>query len=165
MPTLIIETKINAAPEVCFDSVRRASAETIEQTITGEFGEGQTVTFQNSFFGFKQNLTVKVTEFKRPRIFIDEMTAGNLKAFRHIHEFILQNGNRTLLKDIFEWTSPLGIFGKIFDNLFLEKRLRKSVTRRNSRLKEITGKIEYVVPFCVCPQKTRQIIIRKNLSD
>lgn len=140
MPTLKIETEINAAPEVCFDLLRRASAETTLQTVSGEFGKGQTIIFHNSFLGFKQNLIVIVTEFERPKIFVDEMTAGKFKFFKHTHKFILQNKDQTVLRDIFEWTSPFGVFGKIFDKLLLEKRLRKIVTRRNRRLKEITEK-------------------------
>lgn len=137
MPTLIIETKINSLPEVCFDLIRTASAETNQQLIIGDFASGQKVTFQNSLFGFKQNLTVEITGFERPKIFIDEMTAGNFKTFRHVHEFVLQNGSQTLLKDTFEWISPFGIFGRIIDELFLKKRLRETVVGRNQRLKQI----------------------------
>lgn len=134
---LIIETKINALPEVCFELIRKASAATSNQIISGEFKKGQSVIFQNSFLGFKQNLTVTVTEFERPKMFVDEMTAGNFKTFRHVHEFILQNDFQTLLKDTFDWTSPFGIVGRIFDEMFLKKRLRKIVVRRNLKLKQI----------------------------
>jgi hypothetical protein len=137
MPTLIIETRINAVPEICFDLIRRASAETSEQKIIGEFEKEQIVIFQSSFFGFKQSLTVEVIEFERPKMFVDEMTAGNFKEFRHVHEFNFQKDNETVLKDIFEWTSRFGIFGRMFDEVFLKKRLRKIVIRRNRRLKQI----------------------------
>lgn len=137
MPTLIIETKINKPPEVCFNLIRRAGAETGNQKINGEFAKGQTVTFQNSFLGFRQNLTVKIIRFEKPKIFVDEMTAGNFKSFRHVHDFILQDDDQTILKDIFEWASPFGIFGRIIDELFIKNRLRKIVVRRNQRLKEI----------------------------
>ncbi len=137
MPTLIIETKINAVPEVCFELIRKAGAETSSQIIGGEFKKGQSVIFRSSFLGFRQNLTVVITEFQRPKIFVDEMTAGNFKTFRHIHEFTLQNNSRTLLKDTFEWISPFGIFGRIVDEVFLKKRLREIVVRRNRRLKQI----------------------------
>lgn len=138
MPTLIIETTINAAPKICFDLVRRASTETNIQKIIGGFEKAQIVTFYGSFLGFKQDLTLKVTDFERPQIFIDAMTEGNFKSFRHIHEFTLQNDSQTLLKDTFEWSSPFGIFGKIIDKVFLKKRLREIVVRRNQRLKQIT---------------------------
>ena len=138
MPTLIIETRINAAPETCFDLIRQASRETNVQTINGAFEKGQTVTFQSSFLGFEQNLTLEITEFERPKIFIDEMIKGNFKTFRHTHEFTLQNNSQTLLKDVFEWTSPFGIVGRIFDEMFLIKRLRKISLRRNQRLKQIS---------------------------
>ena len=144
MPRLVIETKINAAPEICFNLIRQASLETGEQKIIGDFEKGQTVIFQSSFLGFKQNLTVKVTEFEKPRLFIDEMTKGIFKNFCHIHEFILQNNSETLLKDTFQWTAPLRIIGKLFNKL-LEKRLRKIVTLRNEKLKQITEKKKRII--------------------
>lgn len=137
MPTLNIETKIIASPDVCFDLVRQASAETNEQKIVGDFKKGQIVIFHSSFLGFKQKLEIKVTEFEKPKIFVDEMLTGNFKAFRHIHEFVLQNDSQTSLKDTFEWISPFGIFGRIVDEVFLKKRLREIVVRRNRRLKQI----------------------------
>lgn len=137
MPTLIIETNFNAPPEICFDLLRRASAETNKQTISGEFADGQTVTFQTSLFGIKQTLTVKVTKFERPNIFIDEMTAGSFKTFRHVHEFNSPQNDQTVLTDTFEWTSPFGIIGQIFDKLFIKTRLQKTAILRNRRLKEI----------------------------
>ncbi len=138
MPTLIVETKINAAPEICFQLVRQASAETSSQIIHGDFEKGQTITFQSSFFGFKQTLIVEVTEFKKGIFFVDEMTIGNFKEFRHIHEFVLLKDSQTLLKDIFEWKSHFGIFSRIIDEIFLRKQFRKIVVRRNQRLKDIS---------------------------
>lgn len=137
MPILIVETLINASPEVCFDLVRKIASDDDKsrQTANGEFALGQTVTFINSFLGVEQKLTVKVTEFERPSRFTDEMTQGVFKYFKHIHEFISRD-NDTLLKDTFVWTMPLGVLGKIADRLFLENHLRNLVQRRNARLKQ-----------------------------
>ena len=84
----------------------------------------------------RQRLTVKVVEFERPRLFVDEMTEGNFKTFKHIHEFTENNGV-TLMRDTLIWTSPLGILGKIVDRLLLERHLGNLVSTRNARLKEI----------------------------
>ena len=145
MPTLIIETEINASPAVCFGFIRDVSLRLQTPGKTdktafagkshGEIELGETVTFEETRFGLTQRLIVKVTELEKPFCFTDEMIEGNFKAFKHIHEFIPQN-NQTLLRDTLVWTSPLGILGKLADLLLLKDHLRKVVLRRNAELKK-----------------------------
>ena len=146
MPVIILETSINASADVCFDLMRdiRIHTETTAQTdekavagvTDGKIGLGQTVTFEGTHFGVRQRLTVKVTEFNRPRPFVDDMTEGRFKSFKHIHEFTEHDG-KTLMRDTIIWTSPFGILGKVVDKLLLERHLRDLVTKRNAKLKEI----------------------------
>ena len=146
MPTIILETLIHARAEDCFDLMRdiRIHTETTAQTkekavagvTDGTIGLGQTVTFEGTHFGLRQRLTVKVTEFDRPTRFVDEMTEGSFKTFKHTHEFLFVDDG-TLMKDTLIWTSPFGILGKIVDKLLLERHLRDLVSGRNARLKEI----------------------------
>lgn len=102
----------------------------------GMIGLGQTVTFEGTHFGMRQRLTVQVTAFERPHLFIDEMTEGNFRSFKHIHEFVRVRSG-TLMRDKIIWTSPFGIVGKLVDRLFLESHLRNLVTTRNARLKQL----------------------------
>lgn len=144
MPILILETEINAPPEVCFDLVRDISLHlqtlknTGEKAVAGRtYGKiemGETVTFEGKHFGIRQRLTVKVTELERPHFFTDEMTEGNFKSFKHKHEFIKKDGG-TLMRDTLEWTSPLGFLGRIVDALLLENHLRELVSERNAEIK------------------------------
>lgn len=146
MPSILLETLINASAEVCFDLMRdiRIHTQTVSETnekavdgmTNGKIGLGQTVTFEGTHFGIRQRLTVKVVEFERPRLFVDEMTEGNFKTFRHVHEFFPQDGG-TLMRDTLTWTSPFGILGKIVDTLLLERHMRKLVSTRNAKLKKI----------------------------
>ena len=146
MSQIILETQINAPAEICFDLMRdirihaRTTAQTNEKTVAGVtdgmISVGQTVTFEGTHFGIRQRLTVKVVEFDRPRLFVDEMTEGSFKTFKHRHEFFPQN-RRTLMRDTLTWTSPFGVLGKIVDKLLLERHLIDLVSTRNSRLKEI----------------------------
>ena len=152
MPKIVLETQINALAEVCFDLMRdiRLHTETTTQTkekaiagvMNGKIGLGQTVTFEGVHFGIRQRLTVKVVEFERPRLFVDEMIEGVFKSFKHIHEFF-QNENGVLMRDTLVWTAPLGFLGKIADKLFLENHLRRLVTKRNLKLKEIAEASKY----------------------
>lgn len=141
MPTIVLETYINASAEVCFDLIRDAR---IHTEITGQTNEngvaavglGQTVTFEGTHFGMRQRLTVKVTAFERPTLFIDEMIEGRFKSFKHIHEFTETDGV-TQMRDMVEWTSPLGIVGKMVDKLVIRRHLTSLVSGRNARLKAI----------------------------
>ena len=146
MSVLIVETEINAAPEICFDSIRAASRESYfaaagKQKSDDEIALNQIVVFENNFLFFKQKLIVKVTEIDKPRRFTDEMITGNFQSFKHLHEFA-PRGDGTLLTDTFSWISPFGAIGKIADKLVLSNYLRKTVTRRNAKLKQIAEAIE-----------------------
>ncbi len=146
MPTIFLETYINASLETCFDLMRdirihtETTARTNEKAVAGvtdgRIGLGQTVTFEGTHFGMRQRLTVTVVAFDRPRLFVDEMVEGRFRSFKHIHEFFPEK-NGTLMKDTLIWTSPFGILGKIVDKLLLERHLRNLVSSRNAKLKEI----------------------------
>lgn len=146
MPEILIETQIHAPAERCFDLMRdiRIHTETTMGTderavagvTEGMIGPGQTVTFEGKHFGFKQRLTVRVTEFERPTLFVDEMTEGNFRTFKHIHEFVTVRSG-TLMRDRLIWTSPFGIVGRIVDELLLKRHLRDLVSKRNLRLKQL----------------------------
>lgn len=146
MPKILIETPIHAPAERCFDLIRdiRIHTETTVQTnksegvtvTAGIIGLGQTVTFEGTHFGMRQRLTVEVTEFERPHLLVDEMTEGNFRSFKHVHEFVRVRSG-TLMRDTLIWRSPFGILGRIVDKLVLEKHLRTLVTTRNKKLKEI----------------------------
>lgn len=150
MPTLVIETEINAPPEICFDLVRdvslhlqtakNTSEKAVAGTTHGKISLGETVTFEGKHFGIRQRLTVKITEFERPRFFTDEMIEGTFKKFKHKHEFV-QKGFGTLMRDTLEWTSPFGFLGRIADTILLENHLRKFVSERNRMLKETAEKV------------------------
>ncbi len=146
MPTIILETFIRASAETCFDLMRdvrlhtKTTASTNERAVAGVtnglIGLGQTVTFEGKHLGFRQRLTVKVVEFDRPHLFVDEMIEGNFKTFRHVHEFSPCDGG-TLMRDTLIWTSPFGILGQLVDRLLLERHLRNLVGGRNAMLKQI----------------------------
>lgn len=137
MPEIVLETNINAPTETCFGLLRDPRIQAgPEPVITGEFGVGQTVTFVSSKFGLTQKLTVRVIEFDRPRLLVDEMTEGNFKSFKHIHEFLPNDGG-TLMRDTLVWVSPFAIIGRIVDKFVIEGQLRQLVSGRNARLKTL----------------------------
>ena len=154
MPEFVLETFIYASPEKCFDLMRdvrlhtETTAPTNEKAVDGVtdgmLGFGQTVTFEGTHLGFRQRLTVKVVEFERPYLFVDEMTEGNFKTFRHVHEFSRQDGG-TQMRDTVTWTSPFGFLGRLADRFLIEPHLRNLVAKRNAMLKQIAEEGSSVV--------------------
>ena len=145
MTTIVVETRIAAPIERCFDLARdvdahlQTSSSTGERAvggkITGLLDLGDIVTFEAVHFGLKQRLTSKIVEFDRPRRFVDEMVSGAFASLRHVHEFV-DDGRSVLMRDTLTWRSPLGILGVIADKLFVEKHMRDFMVNKQSALKE-----------------------------
>lgn len=145
MPKIILETKIKATQRVVFDLSRKidfhqlASHKTKEKAIAGRTSGlielGETVTWKAKHLGFYQKLTSEITEMKLYDHFTDEMIKGIFKSIKHKHEFIpLENG--TLMIDTFDYCSPLEMFGKLADFIFLKQYMTNFLLRRNKMIKE-----------------------------
>ena len=144
MPTLEIKTLIKADLKTCFDLARnidfhKASMEhSNEKAIAGKtsglIGLGEWVTWEAKHFGITQKLTSKITEFKSPNYFVDEMVSGAFKSFNHEHIFQIEN-NSTLMIDKFHFQSPFGILGELANFLFLKQYMRNLLTTRNEYLR------------------------------
>lgn len=145
MPKIELTTEINSTIDICFDLSRSidlhkiSTIQTNEQAIAGKtsglINLNEFVTWQATHFGIRQKLTSKITEFDRPKYFKDEQQNGAFKSFSHEHKFE-QIDDKVIMTDIFEFQSPLGIFGKIFNKLILTKYLQKLLSDRNQVIKE-----------------------------
>jgi len=145
MPKIELITSINAPIEKVFDLARsidlhmESTKHTGEKAIAGKtsglIGLGETVTWRARHFGIWQTLTSKITEYDRPNLFVDELVNGAFKSFRHEHHFTA-SGNQTIMKDIFEFESPLGVLGKLFNKLILTGYMTKLLVERNRVIKE-----------------------------
>jgi len=146
MPIIKLETLINAPLEICFDlsrsidlhkiSTARTNERAIDGVTSGLIGQGQFVTWKARHLGITQKLTTKITEFDRPVYFVDEMTKGAFKRFRHEHHFKESSSSGTLMIDYFDYTSPFGLLGKLADVLFLKVYMTKLLLKRNEVIKE-----------------------------
>ncbi len=146
MPIIQLETKINAPIERVFDLARsidlhkdtmsKYDEKAVAGVTSGLIKMNETVTWEATHFGIRQNLTSKITAFERPSHFRDSMVSGAFKRFDHDH-FFEQIGEQTLIKDVFDYDSPLGILGWIADALFVEKHLREMLRERNQLIKRI----------------------------
>jgi len=58
------------------------------------------------------------------------MVRGAFRRFDHDH-FFWAEGESTLMKDVFDFTSPGGILGRAADKLFLSASMRRLLEERN----------------------------------
>ncbi len=146
MPIIRIKTKINAPIERVFDLARcidlhtESMSENKEKAVAGKtkglIDKDETVTWEAVHFGIKQKLTSKITIFNRPHQFRDSMVKGAFKRFDHDHFFEVKN-LQTIMKDVFDYDSPLGFLGNIADVLFLESYMTKLLESRNALIKTV----------------------------
>lgn len=144
MPIIKLRTEIKADIELVFDLTRSidlhkiSAAHTKETAIGGRTSgllePGETVTWRAKHLGIYQKLTSRVTGFERPVYFADEMVKGAFNKFKHEHFFSTVKGG-TLMIDIFDYQSPLGILGKLANHLFLKRYMTKFLSSRNEGLK------------------------------
>jgi len=153
MPRIELQTEIKACKEVVFDlsrsidfhklSTRQTKETVIAGKTSGLMELNETVTWRAKHFGLYQKLTSKITEFDRPHYFADEMVSGAFRSFKHEHYFNEVDCG-TLMTDIFDYTSPFGILGKLADIVFLKKYMMRFLVKRNEIIKEFaeSGKME-----------------------
>ena len=145
MPILKLKTIINADIQIVFDlsrsidlhkiSTKHTNEEAVAGKTSGLIELGEQVTWRAKHFGMYQNLTSKITNYKNPNYFTDEMVSGAFKSFKHEHHFEYIN-NQTVITDHFEYISPFGVFGKLIDSLFLKKYMINLLDKRNQTIKE-----------------------------
>jgi len=147
MTTINLTTKIKASKQIVFDASRNISvhmqsaSKTNEKAIAGVpsglINLNETVTWRGKHFGFYLTHKTRIPVMDFYDYFVDEMERGKFKSFRHEHIFEEENGITTM-KDILQYETPFGIFGELFDILFLEKHLTNFLLERNKVLKEVS---------------------------
>ncbi len=147
MTRIIIETKIHAPIELCFDLARDVSAHTESAAFSSErvvapgrtsglLELGDLVAFEGRHFGVKQRFIARITLLNRPKRFDDEMVRGSFKWLRHVHEFEFNNGITTM-RDTLEWEPPFGMIGRLVDQLCLRRHMHWFVSTKQNALKRI----------------------------
>jgi ligand-binding SRPBCC domain-containing protein len=145
MPTIHLETIIYAHIQICFDLSRSidlhqiSTSKTKEKAIagitSGLVNTGDYVTWEAFHFGIKQQLTSKISKVEPYSHFRDEQLKGAFNYFIHDHYFIEKDG-KTIMIDNFEFSSPYGLIGKIFDKLVLTNYMKSFLLERNQVIKE-----------------------------
>lgn len=146
MPIIELHTSIDAPVERVFDLCRSVDAHVATARATGErpvggvttglLALGDHVTWSARHLGWRWQVTSKITAFDRPRRFRDSMVSGVFMRFDHDHEFVSRGGT-TLVRDVFDFTSPWGPLGRLADMLMVTRHMRRFLLRRMRDLKQI----------------------------
>lgn len=146
MTMIKLTTRINAPAETCFNLSRnidvhqQSMAARHERAVAGVtsglIGLNETVTWEARHLGIRWRMTVKLTEFKYPYFFADQMVQGPFRLMRHYHTF-KPEGDTTVMIDEFVFRSPFGWLGKLADGLFLKFYMRNLLLRRNATLRQL----------------------------
>ncbi len=149
MTTIKITTHYFAPIEKVFDINRnidihqQSASKTNEIAIagitSGLINKNETVTWKGKHFGVYLTHQSLISELIFPTYFVDEQLKGKFKSFKHQH-FFEQKENYVEVTDILNYETPYGIFGKLFDKLFLKKHLTDFIMKRNAVLKNLAEK-------------------------
>jgi ligand-binding SRPBCC domain-containing protein len=152
MPLIEQTTEIKAPIDLCFNLARSidlhklstigSNEEAIAGVTSGMIGLGEEVTWQATHFGIRQLLTSRITSFDSPHYFRDEMVSGAFKMMKHDHRFEVRN-ETTIMMDRFEYESPMGWLGRIFNQLVLHDYLLKLIVQRNSVIKDYAESMKW----------------------
>lgn len=145
MPTLLLETIIDAPIECCFalslsiDAHTQSMGPSAERAIagvtSGEIGHGESVTWQARHFGLPLCMTSLISEYERPIRFVDEQTRGPFARWWHEHRFEAL-GQQTRMIDRIEFEAPLGFIGRVVEWIVLERYMKRLIARRNLWMKQ-----------------------------
>jgi ligand-binding SRPBCC domain-containing protein len=147
MTTINLTTKIKAPVQTVFDfsrnidihqqSANKTNEIAIAGVTSGLINYNETVTWRGKHFGFYLTHKSRMTAMNFYDYFVDEMEEGCFKSFKHEHYFKETNGV-TIMTDKLHYETPFGIFGKLFDYLFLKSHLTFFLLERNKVLKAVS---------------------------
>lgn len=103
---------------------------------SGLIGLGQRVTWVARHLGLRWSLTSEIVAFDRPRRFRDSMVDGPFARFDHDHE-LEERHFGTAMRDVFDYTAPLGPLGRLAERLFLSAYLRRILTERCQEIRAV----------------------------
>ena len=146
MPRLELVMDIAAPIGRVFDLARSIDVHQESQTRHGEkavagrtsglIEAGETVTWEAVHFGVRQRLSSRIDEMTKPVHFRDSMVSGAFAGFVHDHHFEEIEGG-TRMRDVFEYTAPLGLLGRLADALFLQRYMRRLLEGRNEVIRRL----------------------------
>jgi ligand-binding SRPBCC domain-containing protein len=139
-----LRTEVAASLQVVFDlsrsidahldSMSRSRERAVAGVTSGLIELGEQVTWRARHFGVPFTMTSEIVEMERPIHFVDEQIRGPFRRFRHEHHFESTEGG-TLMVDLIDFSSPLGLIGRTVDRLVLQRYMTTLIVEHNMFLK------------------------------
>ncbi len=89
-----------------------------------ELCAGVQLDYQLSLFGLPVRWRSRITEWRLQERFVDEQESGPYALWRHAHEFE-DHGASTLMRDVVDYSEPLGPIGTVAHVLFVRRTLER----------------------------------------
>jgi hypothetical protein len=145
MPFLHLTTFIASDPERVFDLsrslefnkflIKEYGGEINGSKINGLLEKGDVETYKGKHLMKERIVTVAVSEIKFPEYLLEEQKTGPFRKMKHEHYFKrIQNG--TIMIDQFTYDIKKGIFGNLFNKIFIQRYITKLLQKRNQFIKE-----------------------------
>jgi ligand-binding SRPBCC domain-containing protein len=115
--------------------MRDSGERAVAGRLSGLIGLGEEVTWRARQFGLTHEHCSRITAFDRPAHFRDSMVRGRFDRFEHDHYFAESDGV-TVMRDVIDFASPMGVLGRVVDTLLLARYLRGLIEARNRVIKE-----------------------------
>lgn len=87
-----------------------------------ELCAGAQLDYQLSLFGVPVRWRTRITDWQPQERFVDEQESGPYALWRHTHEFEAR-GASTLMRDVVDYSQPLGPIGTVAHVLFVRRTL------------------------------------------
>lgn len=114
-------------------SMAKSRERAVAGVVSGLLPEGDEVTWQAWHFALPLRMSSRITRFRFPDSFTDEQVRGPFRCFRHVHEFLPDDGG-TLTIDHVEFAAPFGVLGRLAEKAFLGRYLQNLIEARNEYL-------------------------------
>ncbi|MFI7588556.1 cyclase [Spongisporangium articulatum] len=151
MPSIRLTTDVPASPKACFAlslsvdahtaSMRDSGERAVAGVTSGVMELGDTVTWRARHFGVPFTMTSRISAYDAPFRFVDEQVSGPFGHWYHEHLFET-SVQGTRMVDVVDFSSPLGMVGRLVDRLFLTRYMTGLLEQRNRWLVEELARTE-----------------------
>ena len=133
---------LNRSVDLHTDSTGASGERAVDGVITGLLKAGDSVTFEATHFWVRQRLTSRVSKLDRPAHFQDVLVKGAFKSFEHDHHFT-EVGGQTIIKEVFNYRSPLGPLGALVNAVFLDRYMKRFLQQRLQIIKDVAESADW----------------------
>jgi len=103
-----------------------------------ELFAGAQLDYQLSLFGVPVRWRTRITDWRPEERFVDEQESGPYAFWRHTHAFEAR-GASTLMRDVVDYSEPLGPIGTVAHVLFVRRTLDRIFDFRRDAIERLLG--------------------------